>query len=135
MSFLELSKILRIPASAITETFAILAARGAGKSNTAAVMAEEMFKAGLPFVVIDPVRAWWGLRSSRDGKGPGLPILIFGGKHGDVPLERGGGQLVADLIVDQRLTCVLDISEFESEAAKLVALYATLTGRDTPAAR
>jgi hypothetical protein len=30
-------------------------------------MAEEMFKARLPFVVIDPVRAWWGLRSLRDG--------------------------------------------------------------------
>ena len=118
MTTLKLSKDLSMPASAITETFAELAARGAGKSNTAAVMAEEMFRAGLPFVVIDPVRAWWGLRSSRDGKGPGLPILIFGGKHGDVPLERGGGMLVADLIVDQRLTCVLDISEFESESAK-----------------
>ncbi len=118
MTSLKVAKNLSIPASAITETFAILAARGAGKSNTAAVMAEEMFKAKLPFVVIDPVRAWWGLRSSADGKGPGLPIPIFGGKRGDVPLERGGGQLIADLIVDQRLSCVLDISDFESEAAK-----------------
>ena len=115
---LKLAQGVSMPTSAITETFGILAVRGAGKSNTAAVMAEEMFKAKLPFVVIDPVRAWWGLRSSRDGKGPGLPIPIFGGKHGDVPLERGGGQLVANLIVDQRLSCVLDISEFESEAAK-----------------
>lgn len=118
MTILRLAKDLTMPPSAITETFALLAVRGAGKSNTGAVMAEEMFKARLPFVVIDPVRAWWGLRSSRDGKGPGLPIPIFGGKRGDVPLERGGGQLIADLIVDQRLSCVLDISEFESEAAK-----------------
>lgn len=118
MTVLRLAKDLTMPLSAITETFALLAVRGAGKSNTGAVMAEEMFKARLPFVVIDPVRAWWGLRSSADGKGPGLPIPIFGGKRGDVPLERGGGQLIADLIVDQRLSCVLDISEFESEAAK-----------------
>ncbi len=118
MTLLRLAKDLTMPASAITETFGILAVRGAGKSNTAAVMAEEMFKARLPFVVIDPVRAWWGLRSSRDGKGAGLPIPIFGGKHGDVPLERGGGQLIADLIVDQRLSCVLDISDFDSESAK-----------------
>ena len=118
MTVLRLSKDITIPATAVTETLAILAARGAGKSNTAAVMAEEMFKAKLPFVVVDPVRAWWGLRSSRDGKGPGLPIPIFGGRRGDVPLERGGGQLIADLIVDQRLSCVLDISDFESEAAK-----------------
>jgi hypothetical protein len=24
-----------------------------------------MFRAKLPFVVVDPVRSWWGLRSSR----------------------------------------------------------------------
>lgn len=109
---------LSIPTQAVTETFGILAARGAGKSNTAAVMAEEMFAAGLPFVVVDPVRAWWGLRSSQDGKGPGLPIPIFGGPRGDVPLERGGGNLTADLIVDQRLSCVLDLSNFDSEGSK-----------------
>ncbi len=102
----------------MTETFGILAARGAGKSNTAAVMAEEMFKAKLPFVVVDPVRAWYGLRSSADGKSPGLPIPIFGGRRGDVPLERGAGNLMADLIVDQRLSCVLDLSEFDSESSK-----------------
>ncbi|MBI4636121.1 MAG: DUF87 domain-containing protein [Candidatus Rokubacteria bacterium] len=115
---LRLADHLALPAEAVTETFGILAARGAGKSNTAAVMAEEMFQAKLPFVVVDPVRAWWGLRSSRDGTGPGLPLPIFGGRRGDVPLERGGGQLVADLVVDQRLSCVLDLSEFESEGAK-----------------
>ena len=108
----------QLPLDAITETFGILAVRGAGKSNTGAVMAEEMHKAGLPFVVIDPVGSWWGLRSSKDGKGPGLPIPIFGGKHGDVPLERGGGELVADLIAEQRLSCVLDLTMFDSESAK-----------------
>ena len=115
---LHLAPDLSLPAGAVTETFGILAARGAGKSNTAAVMAEEMFRAGLPFVVVDPVRAWWGLRSSRDGKGPGIAVPIFGGRRGDVPLERTGGSLVADLIVAQRLSCVLDLSEWESEAGK-----------------
>src|SRR5438067_892478 len=81
-------------------------------------MAEEMFKAGLPFVAIDPVGSFFGLRSSKDGRGPGLAIPIFGGRHGDVPLERTGGQLLADLVVDQRLSCVIDLSAFESEAAK-----------------
>lgn len=115
---LRVSPDLAFPPRAITETFGILATRGAGKSNTGAVMAEEMFKTGLPFVVIDPVRAWYGLRSSRDGKRPGLPIPIFGGRYGDVPLTRESGVLIADLIVQKRLSCVLDLSEFESEAAK-----------------
>jgi hypothetical protein len=89
---------------AITQTFGVLAMRGAGKSNLAAVMAEGMFDAGLPFVVVDPVGSWFGLRSE-------LAIPIFGGRHGDVPLEKTGGTLIADLVVDQRLTCILDVSE------------------------
>jgi hypothetical protein len=115
---LKLSNNLSLPKEAITETFGVLAARGAGKSNTAAVMAEEMFDAGLPFCVIDPVGSWWGLRSNGKGTGPGIPIAIFGGPKGDVPLERNGGQLVADIVVGQRLSCVLDLRNFESEAAK-----------------
>ena len=55
---LRLAPELVLPAQTVTETFGLLAARGAGKSNTAAVMAEEMFRAKLPFVVVDPVRAW-----------------------------------------------------------------------------
>ncbi len=115
---LQLAAGLALPPDAITQTFGILAVRGAGKSNLAAVMAEEMWKAGLPFVVVDPVGSWWGLRSSGDGKGPGLALPIFGGRQADVPLEKTGGQLLADLVVDQRLSCVLDVSEF-SEGDKV----------------
>lgn len=109
---------IAFPLEAVTQTFGILAVRGAGKSNTAAAMAEEMHAAGLPFVVIDPVGSWWGLRSGADGKSAGLPIPIFGGRHGDVALERTGGTLLADLVVEKRLTCVLDVSEL-SEGDKV----------------
>jgi hypothetical protein len=107
-----------LPTSAVTETFGFLAARGAGKSNAARVMAEAFFAEGLPFVAVDPVGSWWGLRSNRAGNGPGLQIPIFGGRHGDVPLERDGGELVADLIVEHRLSCVLDLTTFESEGSR-----------------
>jgi hypothetical protein len=40
MTYLKVAKNLSMPPSAITETFGMLAVRGAGKSNTAAVMAE-----------------------------------------------------------------------------------------------
>jgi len=118
MSKLRISPELSLPPEAVTQTFGVLAVRGAGKTNTAVVMAEEMYAAELPFVVVDPVGAWWGLRSSASGKGPGLALPIFGGRHGDVPLEKTGGQLVADIVVDERLSCVLDVSEF-SETDKI----------------
>lgn len=121
---LKLSRSLSLPLEAVTSTFGILAVRGAGKSNTAAVMAEEMFAAGLPFVVVDPVGSWYGLRSSGAGHAPGLPIPIFGGKHGDLPLERNGGELIADLVAGRRLSCVLDLSAFESESGKKTFLLA-----------
>ena len=122
---LKIAANLSLPLEAVTSTFGLLAVRGAGKSNAARVMAEEMFAARLPFVYIDPVGSAYGLRSGRDGKpGGGLPIPIFGGKHGDVPLERGAGELIADLIVERRLSCVVDVSELDSEADKKAFLLA-----------
>lgn len=125
MKRLTLGEGLHLPADAVTQTFAALAVRGAGKSNLGAVMAEEMFTAGLPFVAIDPVGSWRGLRSGGDGqKDGGLPIPIFGGRDGDLPLQRGAGETLADLIAEQRLSCVIDLTGFESEGDKKAFLLA-----------
>jgi hypothetical protein len=110
---LQLAPDLALPLDAATRRLGILAMSGAGKSNVAVVMAEQMFDAGIPWVAIDPKGDWWGVRSSRSGKGPGLPVPIFGGLHGDVPLEPTAGKLIGEMLVEQRLTCVLDVSEFE----------------------
>lgn len=107
-----------LPLEAVTETFAILAKRGSGKTYTAKVLVEEMLGAGLPVVVADPVGVWWGLRSSADGEGPGLPVVIFGGDHADVPLEASAGELLADLVVDERVPAVLDLSGLSKSAAR-----------------
>lgn len=114
---LALADDLTLPLDAATRRMAILAMSGAGKSNLAVVLAEQMHAAGIPWVAIDPKGDWWGIRSSSDGGAGGLPIPIFGGLHGDVPLEPRAGKLIADLIVDQRLTCVLDVSEFDNRQA------------------
>ena len=104
-----------MPLEAVTQTFAVLAKRGSGKTYTASVMVEEMLKAHLQVVVADPVGVWWGLRASRDGQGPGLPIVILGGDRGDVPLEETAGELIADLVVDEQLSVVLDLSHFRKK--------------------
>ncbi len=106
----RISADLELPDQAVTETFAILAKRGMGKTNTAVVMAEEMIAGGHQVVVVDPTGVWWGLRSSADGRRPGLPVVILGGEHADVVLEPTSGELVADLVVDENVSCVLDLS-------------------------
>jgi DNA helicase HerA-like ATPase len=60
---------------------------------------------------VDPTGAWWGLRSSRDGKGAGFPILVLGGDHGDLPLPALGGAAVARLLTEQRVNLIADTSQ------------------------
>lgn len=113
---LRLSDNLTLPLDAVTQTFAILAKRGVGKTYTASVMVEEMLMAGLHVVILDPVGVWWGLRSSVDGKGDGLPIVIMGGKHADVPLDKSSGAMVADMIISEKLPAILDLSDMSKNA-------------------
>jgi hypothetical protein len=122
---LRLAKNLVLKINAITETFAILAKRGMGKTYTAAVMAEQFLKASMQVVIIDPLGVWWGLRADADGKKEGLPVVIFGGAHADVPLESTAGEVIADLVVDQGISAVLDLSEFrKAEQNRFMTAFA-----------
>jgi hypothetical protein len=109
MHNLNISPGLKLPADAVTQTFGILAKRGAGKTYTGAVLAEEMLSAGLQVVICDPIGVWWGLRASADGKSEGYPIIVFGGEHGDLPLTDKSGALIAETIVSERLSAVIDL--------------------------
>ena len=106
------------PLEAVTETIAILAKRGSGKTYAAAVLVEEMVKAGLPVVVVDPIGVWWGLRSNSKGDGPGLPVVIFGGDRADLPLGENMGAAIADVVVEQRFPTVLDLSLLSKGASR-----------------
>lgn len=112
MNKLVIATDFALPIEAVTQTFGILAKRGVGKTYTTSVMIEEMLKAGLPVCVIDPIGVWWGLRAAADGISPGLPIAVLGGDHGDLPLTEDMGTSVAQLVVEQRVPLVIDISLF-----------------------
>lgn len=112
MTDLKLGRGFALPLDLVTEATAIVATRGAGKSSTSAVIVEEGFAAGVQTVVIDRTGVYWGLRSNAAGDGPGLPIYVLGGPHGDVPLEHTAGHLIADLVVDSGHSFVLDLSDF-----------------------
>lgn len=115
---LRIAADLELPVDAVVDTFAVLGKRGSGKTSTAVVMAEEMIGAGHPAVIVDPVGVWWGLRSSADGKGTGLPVVIFGGDHADVPLTEKAGQIIADAVIEGRFPAILDLSLLSKSAMR-----------------
>lgn len=124
---------VQMPLTAATKSFAVLAKRGAGKTYAAAVLAEEFHAAAIPFVVFDPIDVWWGLRLKADGKGAGLPVVVFGAEHADLPLEAEMGPSIARAIVAGNVSCVLStfgmskrgqrrlIAEFAEELLKINA--------------
>lgn len=63
------------------------------------MLAEELFAAKVHLVILDPM---------------GVLIPIFGGRHADAPLEPDAGTLMADLVVEERLSMILDMSGFQS---------------------
>lgn len=87
--------------------------------------------------IIDPIGVWWGLRSSADGSAAGLPIVIFGGDHADIPINADMGEIVAGVVLD-RVSAILDLSSFKrSEQDRFVEhftdhLYQRRKQGDTP---
>lgn len=119
MKALAIAKDLTLPLDAVTQKLAFLGRTGSGKTYGATKVAEEMLEAGAQIVALDPVGVWWGLRLDSDGKTPsGFDLPVFGGLHGDIPLEPTSGNLLADLIVDRGISAILDVSQFESDADK-----------------
>lgn len=98
---------IKIPINSATKAFALLAKRGAGKSYTGAVLAEEFYKNNIPFVAFDPIDIWWGLKLNKDGKSKGLPIVVFGLEHADIKLDKDMGRKIAQMIVKHNISCVI----------------------------
>lgn len=113
---LRLSKDLIVPIDFATEGLGVVGMRGSGKTNIEVRWCEILYKAKVPFVVIDPKGDWGGIRSSADGKSPGLPIPVFGGLYGDFPLDEHLGKRIADLLVDENMSAILDVSRMSHAA-------------------
>lgn len=110
---------------AVTQTLAFLGKRGSGKTYAAMRLAESMLAEHAQVVVIDPVGKAWSLRLAADGKGPGFEIPILGGHRADLPLAPTAGAVVADLVVDKAISCVLDVSLFsKADRKRFVTAFA-----------
>lgn len=120
MTPFKVSADLDLPDESVTWVLSYLAKRGAGKTYNASVQAEEMLKSGVPIVVVDGMGIWWGLRVKSDGVSPGLPIVVFGGEHADLPLVPEKAADMARAIVESNISCVLDLSPFSKYAARKI---------------
>lgn len=100
-----------IPSAALLQHVAILGKTGSGKTYTAKGLVEGIIDDKRRLAVVDPTGAWWGLRSSADGKAPGYPVIVLGGHHADAPLPPESGAACAELITRNHLQVVFDTSD------------------------
>lgn len=107
----HLGKNFYLPETIITETIAVLGIRGSGKTTTAKDIVEEALKRKRQVAIIDPTDAWWGLKS-------GFEIVVFGGAHGDLPLDEASGKLIADFVVDYGVSVILSLRHLRKAAQK-----------------
>jgi len=105
-----------LPDDALDSDIAILGRKGGGKTYTAKGIVERLIEKGRRVLVLDPLGVWAGLRTSADGKGPGLAVAIFGGQHADLPLDISAAKAMADVLARQNVPAVIDLSELTKAA-------------------
>ena len=77
-----------------------------------------LLDSGARVAIVDPLGVWWGLRASADGSAPGYPVIVFGGRHVDVPISAEMGAALGQIIAREALVCVVDLSELGSNTAR-----------------
>jgi len=98
-----MAQVLLSPA-ALAQHSAIIGKTGSGKTYAAKLHAERLLADKARVCIIDPTGAWWGLRQ-------GFPIVIFGGDHGDVPINVQSAAPAAAIIADRVAAAIIDLSE------------------------
>lgn len=99
-----------LPEQALKQHIAVVGKTGSGKTYTAKGIVEQLLTALKQVCIVDPTGAWYGLRSSENGKKAGFPVMIFGGHHGDAPLPPLSGHACAELVTANGVSCIFDTS-------------------------
>ena len=107
-----------LPADALDDRIAIVGTAGSGKTYAAKGFVERLLDSGARVAIVDPLGVWWGLRASADGTVAGYTVVVFGGKHADVPITAEMGGALGRLIAGDALARVIDLSELGSSAAR-----------------
>lgn len=107
---------LRIPITDFaSQGNAILGIRDSGKSYTATYLAEQLLDVGIPFVAFDPVGIWRFLRVA--GKGHAYPVVVAGGRNGDLPLTPQSAPEIVRAAMKENLPLILDLYSMQLSKA------------------
>lgn len=108
-----------IPDAALDDRLAFIGTSGSGKTYGAGTAVECILGRGDRAVIIDPLGVWWGLRSLADGKTPpGFDVAIFGGAHGDLPLNEAAGAVIGEAAATMSQSCIIDLTDLGSKASE-----------------
>jgi hypothetical protein len=110
LSKIELGSLKIDPVQLGSQGNAILGIRDSGKSYTATYLAERLFEADIPFIAFDPIGIWRFLRvpgGQRGGKG--YPVVVAGGKEGDLPLTESGAPEIVRAAMRNGVSLVIDL--------------------------
>jgi hypothetical protein len=114
----EDSPVAGLPADALDDRIAIVGTAGSGKTYATKGFVERLLDSGARVAIVDPLGVWWGLRASADGSAPGYPVIVFGGKHADVPITSDMGVALGRIVAREAFVCVVDLSDLGSNAAR-----------------
>jgi predicted transcriptional regulator len=88
---------------------AILGIRGTGKSNTDAVIVEELLGVGFPMTIVDIENEYWGLRERFE-------ILVVGrSDKADFEVGQDQAARLAELSITRKIPIILDMSEYTQD--------------------
>jgi len=110
--------LVSLPAEALDDRIAIVGTAGSGKTYAAKGFVERLLESGARIAIVDPLGVWWGLRASAAGGAPGYPVVVFGGRHADIPITSDMGAALGRIIAHEALVCVVDLSDLGSSTAR-----------------
>lgn len=107
-----------IPKAALDDKLGWTGITGSGKTYNTMTAVEALLTLNRRVIMVDPLDVWWGLRRSADGKSKAFDVVIFGGKHGDLPLNEHAGALVGETVATAAQSCIISLGDFATKSAE-----------------
>jgi hypothetical protein len=103
----------------LTQRLVIVGRSGYGKTNVAKGSGVEPLLAARGRVgIMDPTDSWYGLRTKPDGKTPAYKVVIFGGEHGDLPLNEDAGAVMGRALAKAEDSWIISLDSMKTEHAR-----------------